>query len=82
MLEQVVHAIRNDLTNDQRHVIILRFMEEFSLRETAAIIGKTVDHVKVIQNRAIAAIRKSLDGKGRRVTAPPRVRNISKALRV
>ena len=83
LFEQIVHAIRNELTDDQRHVIILRFLEEFSLRETAAIIGKTVDHEKVIQNRAIAALRKSLDGKGKRkVVSPPRLRNISKVLGV
>jgi RNA polymerase sigma-70 factor (ECF subfamily) len=80
VFEQIVHVMRNELTDDQRHVIILRFLEEFSLRETAAIIGKTVDHVKVIQNRAIAALRKSLEGKGkkRKVVSPARLRNISK----
>jgi RNA polymerase sigma-70 factor (ECF subfamily) len=83
ILEQVVHAIRNDLTNDQRHVIILRFLEEFSLRETANIMGISVDHVKVIQNRAIAALRKSLDGKGRRkAVSAPRIRNVSKVFGV
>ena len=81
LFEQIVHAMRNELTDDQRHVIILRFLEEFSLRETAAIIGKTVDHVKVIQNRAIAALRKSLDGKGKKkAISSPRLRNISKVL--
>lgn len=68
MFEQIVNAIRHDLTDDQRHVIILRFLEEFSLRETAAIMGKTVDHIKVIQNRAIAALRKSLEGGGKKKT--------------
>jgi RNA polymerase sigma-70 factor (ECF subfamily) len=66
IFEQIVQAIRHELTDDQRHVIILRFMEEFSLRETAAIMGKTVDHIKVIQNRAVAALRKSLEGRGKK----------------
>jgi DNA-directed RNA polymerase specialized sigma24 family protein len=35
-------------------------MEEFSLEETAAIMGKKVNHVKVIQNRAIAKLRKAI----------------------
>ena len=69
LFEQIVKAMRHDLTDDQRHVIILRFLEEFSLRETAAIMGKTVDHIKVIQNRAIAALRKSLDGRGKKKAA-------------
>jgi len=61
LYETVLRAIMNDLTDDQRHVIILRFIEGFSVKETAAIIGKKVGNVKVIQNRAIAALRKALD---------------------
>jgi len=48
------------LTEDQRHVIVLRFLEGFSLRETADIIGKQVYNVKVIQNRGIVKLRKAL----------------------
>jgi RNA polymerase sigma-70 factor (ECF subfamily) len=61
LFETVRRAIQNDLTEDQRHVVILRFLEGFSLNETAAIMGKNVNNVKVIQNRAIAALRKALD---------------------
>ena len=60
LLDALVMAIRNDLTEDQRHVIVLRFLEGFSLRETADIIGKQVYNVKVIQNRGIAKLRKAL----------------------
>jgi RNA polymerase sigma-70 factor (ECF subfamily) len=60
LLDALVMAIRNDLTEDQRHVIVLRFLEGFSLRETADIIGKQVYNVKVIQNRGIAKLRKVL----------------------
>lgn len=63
LFETVLRAIRNDLTDDQRHVIILRFLEGFSLQDTAAIIGKEVGNVKVIQNRAIAALREALEHK-------------------
>jgi len=81
LFKQILHAIRHDLTDDQRHVIILRFLEEFSLRETAAIIGKEVNHVKVIQNRAIAKLRQSLEYKGsRKPVASQRIRDFSKAL--
>ena len=61
LFEVVMGAILKDLTDDQRHVVILRFMEGFSLKETAAIIGKTVNNVKVIQNRALASLRRVLD---------------------
>ena len=60
LFETVVLAIRRYLTEDQRHVIILRFLEGFSLRETADIIGKEVYNVKVIQNRGVAKLRKAL----------------------
>lgn len=61
LYDAILKAIQNDLTEDQRHVIVLRFLEGFSLQETATIIGKAVSNVKVIQNRAITALRNSLD---------------------
>ena len=61
LFETIQWALMNDLTDDQRHVVLLRFVEGFSLKETAAIIGKKVGNVKVIQNRAIAALREALD---------------------
>ena len=63
LFDAVIMAIKDQLTDDQRHVIILRFLEGFSLRETAAIIGKEVYNVKVIQNRGVAKLRKALDYK-------------------
>jgi RNA polymerase sigma-70 factor (ECF subfamily) len=61
LFEAVILAIRRHLTEDQRHVIVLRFLEGFSLRETADIIGKEVYNVKVIQNRGVAKLRKALN---------------------
>jgi RNA polymerase sigma-70 factor (ECF subfamily) len=81
MFKQVLRALQNELTDDQRHVITLRFLEEFSLRETAAIMGKTVDHVKVIQSRAVAALRRSLEHEEiRKAASPAQIRDLSKAL--
>ena len=79
--KQILHAMQNRLTADQRHVIILRFLEGFNLRETAAIMGKRADHVRVIQNRAITTLRESVESvKVRKAAAPPAVVNLSKAL--
>jgi RNA polymerase sigma-70 factor (ECF subfamily) len=58
MFDLILKAIDDELTDDQRQVILLRFIEEFSLQETADIMGKKVNHVKVIQSRAIAKLRK------------------------
>ena len=60
MFGLILKAIQNELTDDQRQVIILRFMEEFSLQETADILGKKVNHIKVIQNRALNKLRKAM----------------------
>lgn len=67
-LDDLLKVIQNDLTEDQRHVIVLRFLEEFSLKETAVIIGKEVNHIKVIQNRALAKLQKSLGSSGTETT--------------
>jgi RNA polymerase sigma-70 factor, ECF subfamily len=64
LFKTIMQAILTKLTVDQRHVIVLRFLEGFSVLETAKIIGKEESNVKVIQNRAIAALRKALDHKG------------------
>ncbi len=49
------------LTLDQQHVLALRFSQDLSLQETAALVGKTVNAVKVLQFRALAAMRRLLD---------------------
>jgi len=59
-LDVVLKVMQNDLTEDQRHVIVLRLFEGFSLNETAAILGKEVSHIKVIQSRALAKLRQKL----------------------
>jgi RNA polymerase sigma-70 factor (ECF subfamily) len=81
--KQILHDIQNELTEDQRQVIILRFLEEFNIHETAAILGKKEDHVRVIQKRAIAVLRRSFEYKGiRKVMSSPGVRSASKAVGV
>ncbi len=61
LMDIILRAIENQLTENQRHVIILRFMEDFSLKETAKIMGKTVTNIKVTQNRAVSTLRKVID---------------------
>ena len=59
-MDAVEAVILNGLTEDQRHVIVLRFIHDFSIKETAEILGKEIDNIKVIQNRAIAKLRQAL----------------------
>ncbi len=60
LLEKLTEAIQNELTMEQKHVIILRFQENLSLRETAEVMGKDVNAVKSLQKRGILKLQKSL----------------------
>ena len=63
LLKELSSAIQNDLTKEQKHVIILRFQEELSLQETANILGKDINAIKSLQTRAIIKLQKSLGNK-------------------
>jgi DNA-directed RNA polymerase specialized sigma24 family protein len=41
-------------------VIVLRFQDDFSLQETADIIGKNVNAVKALQNRGMINLRQAM----------------------
>lgn len=60
LLEKLSTAMEHDLTEEQRHVIVLRFQEDFSLKETAEITGKSVNAVKALQNRGIINLRQAM----------------------
>lgn len=58
-------ALRHDmraailqLTEDQQQVIILRFFQGLTHEETAAIMGRRGGAVRVLQNRALSALRR------------------------
>jgi RNA polymerase sigma-70 factor (ECF subfamily) len=83
LFDMILHAVKHDLSEDQRHVIVLRFLEGFSLHETAKILGKKISHVKVIQSRAIARLRNVF--RSREILTArsmPRVSELSKVLRI
>jgi RNA polymerase sigma-70 factor (ECF subfamily) len=46
------------LTEEQQHVLALRFGDDRSVEETAKIIGKSVNAVKALQFRALASLRR------------------------
>ena len=77
LYHQILHAIGHNLTDDQRHVIILRFLEGFNLAETALIMGKNVNHVKVLQNRAITTLRAAFEPGKAKKAAPARKRIVT-----
>lgn len=57
MKEALFSALNNELTEDQRHVMSLYFLEDFSVEETAKILGKKVNEIKV----SLRGIQKIMD---------------------
>lgn len=51
----------NKLTNDQRTVLEYRILKGYSVRETALIMDKTENAVKVMQYRAVKAMHKIMN---------------------
>ena len=49
-------AALNDLTRDQREVVVLRFVADLSLDAVAEITGRTVGAVKALQHRALTQL--------------------------
>jgi RNA polymerase sigma-70 factor (ECF subfamily) len=59
------HSVREavmKLREEQRQVIMLRFVEEMGYQEVAEVIGKSVPAVRVIQHRALGNLRKIMQG--------------------
>jgi len=58
--EEALHAAIAKLSDDQRQVLVLRFWEQLSHAETAKAMGRSEGAVKVLQHRALAALRRIL----------------------
>jgi len=58
--EELVHAAILLLREEQRQVIILRFIEDLDYKEVSEIIGKSVAAIRVIQHRALNSLRKQM----------------------
>jgi RNA polymerase sigma-70 factor (ECF subfamily) len=59
-LEQIKAGLTR-LTEEQRQVIVLRFLEGKSLAETAAIVNRNEDAVKKLQSRGLASLRRQIE---------------------
>lgn len=58
--EELVREAILKLREEQRQVIVLRFIEDLDYREVAEIIGKSVAAIRVIQHRALNSLRKQM----------------------
>jgi RNA polymerase sigma-70 factor, ECF subfamily len=61
--EQLKTALLS-LTDGQRQVIALRFVEGYNLETTARLLGKTIDSVKAMQYRALQTLAQALKRQG------------------
>lgn len=61
---QLWTAVRDELTGDQRDVLVLRFLTGLSVAETAAAMGREVGAVKALQYRATLRLARVLAGTG------------------
>lgn len=57
-----LHGAVSKLTSDQQQVLTLRFALECSVEETARVMKRSAGAVKVLQFRALGALRKLLEG--------------------
>jgi RNA polymerase sigma-70 factor (ECF subfamily) len=61
--QKAVFAGLKHLTADQRQVLALRFLLECSIEDTARLMHKSTGAIKVLQFRALAALRNHVTGK-------------------
>ncbi|HJX38338.1 MAG TPA: sigma-70 family RNA polymerase sigma factor [Anaerolineae bacterium] len=64
LTQRRLSAALSHVTEDQRQVILLKFVEGMSNEEVAQMVGKTVGSVKSLQHRALAALHRALGGDG------------------
>lgn len=60
-MERVMEAIK-ELKDDYQDILVMRFVEDLSVRETAVAIGKSEGAVKLMQHRAIKELKKVFNG--------------------
>ncbi len=64
LTQECLRRALHRLNETYRQVIILRFIQGLSHAETAAILGKTPGNTKVLQHRALKALRRAFDEEG------------------
>jgi RNA polymerase sigma-70 factor (ECF subfamily) len=64
LTQKILREALNKVTEEQKQVIILRFIQGYNNKEVAKIMGKSVGAVKVLQYRALKSLRKYFERKG------------------
>ena len=58
---QELMQVMSHLNDDYQTVLILRFLSELSPEETARVMQRSAGSIRVLQHRALTALRKQLD---------------------
>lgn len=61
LTDRRVRELLEELSPDQREVLLLRVIADLSLEQTADVVGKRVGAVKALQHRALAALRRLME---------------------
>jgi len=64
LAQRELHLAIRDLTEEQRQVIILKFIEGMDNASVARVVGRSEGAVKSLQHRALVALRKMLSPEG------------------
>lgn len=59
--QQELRQVLEQLREDYRNVLVLRFLNDLTPEETAQVMDRSVGAVRVLQHRALAALRNLLD---------------------
>jgi RNA polymerase sigma-70 factor (ECF subfamily) len=59
-----VRRVLEDMKAEHQDIIIMRFVEELSLKETATLLGKSEGAVKLLQHRATHELKKRMETHG------------------
>lgn len=60
--QEILKRILDSLPTEQKEIIILRFIEDLSIKEISKIVDKSSGHVRVIIHRSIKEMRKYIRG--------------------
>jgi RNA polymerase sigma-70 factor (ECF subfamily) len=64
---QLLDKALTTLTVEQREVILLRFHDDFSISEVAALTGRTETAIKGLQHRAVGALARAMGVRAQKV---------------
>jgi RNA polymerase sigma factor (sigma-70 family) len=62
--DEWVRSMLDELTEDQRDVILMRILGDMSIEETAEALGKKPGAIKQLQRRGLEALRRNLETEG------------------